>query len=134
VKRGGEIPRSAPMRSRVRSTGPSQEVVELVLSRAQFSCELCTAALRPQRGVDWHLHHRRPRRMGGDRRPDSNSPSNLLALCPSCHEVLESQREAAHAGGWLLHDRQNPATTPVLIGAENWVLLEPEGGYREVQP
>lgn len=48
--------------------------------------------------------------------------------------MIEVQREDAYDGGWLLHDRQDPATTPVLIAAEFWYLLTDLGGYREVQP
>lgn len=115
-----------------RRTGPAREVVEVVYERAQHSCELCLAPVGPVRGVDHHLHHRRPRRAGGSRRADTNSPANLLLLDPSCHEAVEVQRAAAYDGGWLLHDRQNPADVPVLIGAEMWVLLTPDGRYESV--
>ena len=121
--------RRTPMRTRVRRTGPSDEVVDLVLERAQHSCEMCTVALRPRRGVDWQLHHRRPRRMGGSQLPDTNAPQNLLVLCCSCHELVESQRSAAYEGGWLVNQHADPAAVPVLIGASRWVLLTVDGRY-----
>jgi 5-methylcytosine-specific restriction protein A len=122
------------MRTRVRRTGPSDEVVDLVLERAQHSCEMCTVALRPRRGVDWHCHHRRARRMGGSQLPDTNLPQNLLVLCPSCHELVESERTAAYAGGWLVRQNQDPLKVRVLIGAAVWVLLTADGEYFDGYP
>lgn len=114
---------------RVRSTGPVRGVVDLVLERAQHSCELCLVALGPVRGVDHHVHHRRPRRAGGSRAEDTNTAANLLLLCPSCHEVVEVQRAAAYEGGWLLHAEQDPVVVPVLIGAQRLVRLTVDGRY-----
>lgn len=131
---GKAIVRKPAAKKVVRSTGPIREVVDAVLERASYSCELCLIGIGPDRGVDHHLHHRRPRRAGGSRRPDTNSPPNLLLLCPPCHDVIETQRSAAYDGGWLLHDRQDPALTPVLIGAERWVLLTASGRYEDVTP
>lgn len=113
----------------VRPTGPLPEVVDLVLERAQYSCELCLVGLGPTRGIGWALHHRRPRRIGGSRRADTNSPANLLALCAPCHEVIEVQRAVAYEGGWLLHAGDDPAVHPVLIGADRWLYLAPDGAY-----
>lgn len=113
----------------VRSTGPERDVVDLVYERAQFACELCLVPVGPVRGVEHHLHHRRPRRAGGSRLADTNSAVNLLLLDPSCHEVLEVQRAAAYDGGWLLHAGQDPAAVPVLIGAERWLYLTVDGRY-----
>jgi hypothetical protein len=134
----GEIPRSAPMRSRYRSTGPTHQVVDACLERSSFSCELCTAGIGPRRGEDYEVHHRRARRSGGSRLPDTNSPVNLLILCCDCHSTVERERTAAYEGGWLVRQNDSPAIVPVLIGATRWVLLTADGqyapGYREVQP
>lgn len=118
----------------VRSTGPSRAVVDLVYERAQYFCELDTASVGPLRGVDHHIHHRRPRRAGGSRAADTNSPSNLMLLCPPCHEVIEIQRADAYAGGWLLHAGQDPAQVPVLIGAVCWLYLTADGRYSDYVP
>lgn len=117
-----------------KSTGPKRSVVELVYERANYSCELCLVGIGPQRGVDHHVHHRRPRRAGGSRRPDTNCPANLLLLCPSCHEVIEVQRSAAYAGGWLVGASQGPARVPVLIGAVRLVYLSNDGRYVDSLP
>ncbi len=67
--------------------------------------------------------------MGGSQLPDTNLPQNLLVLCLSCHELVESQRSAAYAGGWLVRQNADPAAVPVLIGASRWVLLTVDGRY-----
>jgi hypothetical protein len=112
-----------------KATGPVRGVVDLVYERANYSCELCLMGLGPQRGVDHHVHHRRPRRAGGSRRAETNSAANLLLLCPSCHEVIEVQRTAAYDGGWLVGASQDPALVPVLIGAVRLVYLTDDGRY-----
>jgi 5-methylcytosine-specific restriction enzyme A len=116
------------MRSRYRSTGPAEEVVDLVYERAQHSCEIDGAPLGDRRGVDHHIHHRRPRRMGGSQLPDTNAPQNLLLLCPPCHELVESERTAAYAGGWLVRQNDDPLTVSVLVLAKP-VHLTAEGRY-----
>lgn len=126
--------RAAPKVKRYRSTGPVRGVVDLVYERANYSCELCLVGIGPQRGVDHHVHHRRPRRAGGSRRADTNSPANLLLLCPSCHEVIEVQRAAAYDGGWLVGASQDPARVPVLIGAVRLVYLSDDGRYLDDIP
>lgn len=115
------------MKSRYRNTGPAVEVVDAVYARAGFSCELCGAAVGDRRGVDHHIHHRRPRRMGGSKAADTNSPVNLLLLDPSCHDRVEKERTAAYEGGWLVRQDEDPAAVPVLICAERWVLLKEDG-------
>jgi hypothetical protein len=126
------LTRRASRMKRPKATGPVRDVVDLVYERANYSCELCLMGLGPQRGVDHHLHHRRPRRAGGSRRADTNSPANLLLLCPSCHDVIEVQRAAAYDGGWLVGASRDPASVPVLIGAERLVYLTGNGRYDDI--
>lgn len=124
------------MQTRHRSTGPSSTTVEAVLERAQWACELCSAEIGDRRGEDYSVHHRRPRQMGGTRWAGSNSPSNLMLLCGSgttgCHGVVESHRSGAVAAGWLVLSREDPATAPVLIHRERWVLLTADATYEDV--
>lgn len=115
-------------RRRPRDTGPNPEVVEAVLERAQYSCELDGAQIGDRRGIDFHVHHRRPRRMGGSQLPDTNQPQNLMILCPACHETVESERRAAYAGGWLVRQNADPLTVPVLILARP-LFLTTDGRY-----
>jgi 5-methylcytosine-specific restriction protein A len=128
VKRNHRTPVRRPMRSRYRSTGPTGDVVDLVYERAQWSCEIDGAQVGDRRGVDHHIHHRRPRRMGGSQLQDTNSPVNLLLLCPPCHETVESERTAAYGGGWLVRQGDDPLLVPALIVAQ-LTHLTVEGGY-----
>lgn len=112
-----------PMKSRYRNTGPHPDVVDAVYERAGHSCEVCTAAVGDRRGEDHHLHHRRPRAAGGSRRPDTNSPANLLLLCPECHRQIEANREISYGMGWLLRQSQNPVEVRVLVQRDRWVFL-----------
>jgi 5-methylcytosine-specific restriction protein A len=121
--------RQAPLQSRRKGTGPSPDVVDAVYERAGHSCEACGGAVGPQRGHDHHLHHRRPRAAGGSRRPDTNLPSNLLLLCPPCHEGIESHRATAVMAGWLVPQVGDPAATAVLVCRDRWVYLTASGAY-----
>lgn len=122
--------------TRRRNTGPSSAVVDAVIERAGFSCEICDHMVGDRRGVDFSIHHRRPRGMGGTRWPGANSPSNLMLLCGSgttgCHSVVESHRSGAVAAGWLVLSRTDPATVAVLVKRERWVYLTADGDYSDV--
>ena len=102
----------------------------LLWQRAGGRCELCGLSLA---SGPYSRHHRRPRRMGGTRRPDVHSLPNLLLLCGDgvrgCHGRVESDRAEALAEGWLLHDGEDPATTPVRIHPWGTVILTPDGCY-----
>lgn len=69
--------------------------------------------------------------MGGSQLPDTNAPQNLLILCLSCHELVESRRTEAYAGGMLVRQDADPAEVLVLIGATRWVYLTVSGRYRD---
>lgn len=135
------LARRSSGRVRHRNTGPDHTIVGLVLKRAYddaagcLLCEKCSAELAGKRGVGWHLHHRRPRRIGGSRLPDTNSPANLLALCPDCHSTVESYRVDSYAHGWLLHAGDIPAAEPVLLyRGSRWTYLSDNGLYVDQPP
>lgn len=118
-----------------RRTGPTSEVVERLLERAQWACEACSVELGDRRGQDWSVHHRLARRMGGTRWPGINLPSNLLILCGSattpggCHAFVESKRFAALAAGWLVQSGQDPAHVKAMV-CKSWVYLGNDYRYR----
>lgn len=126
--------RRTPLKSRTKSTGPAPDVVDAVYERAGHCCEICSAAVGPVRGLDHHLHHRRPRAAGGTRRPDTNRPSNLLLLCPPCHDGIESRRREALLAGLLLSQSRDPAATPVRLAGPRWVYLTADGRYSTHPP
>lgn len=138
LPRGGPLKRTSSRPKRPRDTGPSKTTRDIVWARAGGRCELCGEALAGP--VGFSVHHRLPRRMGGSRRPELNTPANLLVVCGSgttgCHGRIESLREQAHTEGLLLHDGQDPATVPVLIACpvDGWpklVLLAVDGTYTD---
>jgi hypothetical protein len=65
--------------------------------------------------------------MGGTKRPESNSPANLVTLCGSavsgCHGFVESHRVKALDWGYIVHRIDDPATVPVLT-AGGWVRYD----------
>lgn len=122
--------------ARWRSTGPDRLTVKAVYERARINgepcCELCGIPVKGERGREHHVHHRRPRRMGGSQLPDTNEVTNLLLLDADCHGVIESERTAAYEGGWLVRQGDDPAVVPVLIRL-NLMLLTDDGGYQPVE-
>ena len=135
LKRGKPLARRTPLKAAPkkqagpRQTGPDRNTVEAVYDRSGHSCECCGAGVGDRRGIDHHIHHRRPRAMGGTRRKGTNSAANLLVLCPGCHESIESHREQALLHGFLLVQTDNPALVPVLIRGDRWVHLTHDGRY-----
>lgn len=83
-------------------TGPDLATRQAVINRAMRGCERCG---RP--GV--HIHHRKPRGMGGTSDPAINALPNLVFLCLDCHEHIERNRTNAYATGWLVHRWADPA-------------------------
>jgi hypothetical protein len=76
--------------------------------------------------VDWSIQHRRARGRGGTRRPDANSPQNLIALCGSaagCNGHVESEREEARANGWAIRNSEDPLLKPVVHALYGYVFL-----------
>lgn len=126
--------RRTPLRSKRTSTGPAPDAVEAVYERGHWACERCRTAVGPKRGEDHHIHHRRPRAMGGTDRPDTNLPPNLLLLCPPCHDDVESRRGEAQHFGWLVPQVGDPAAVAVLIGFDRWRYLSAEGRYSTFPP
>lgn len=115
-------------------SGPTPQTRLLVLSRALWACERCWRPI----SESMSLHHRRPRRMGGTKRLDTNQPQNLLVLCGSgttgCHGWIESHRKTGYADGILLYDRDDPADMPYRDANGNWWLLGPEGQRTRMNP
>ena len=126
--------RRTPMKTAAKPTGPARDVVDAVLERSGFACERDGAGLGDRRGIDYHIHHRRPRAAGGSSRPDTNKPPNLLALCPRCHRDVESSREQALLDGFLLVQADDPLVVPVKIRGQRRVWLTPDGRYSPTPP
>jgi 5-methylcytosine-specific restriction protein A len=106
------------------STGPTKKTVQIVKDRAANHCERCGHNVEDRPAA---VHHRRPRGMGGSRRPDTNSPCNLLLLCDPCHLTVESSRQISRERGWLVRQEHDPATRPVWLAGRGWSFLTPDG-------
>ena len=113
-----------------RNTGPSLAVRDLVRSRDMDACVRCGAWDRPEIWPRHQIHHRVPRGLGGSRRPEINSPANLVLVCAVCHARIESHRDEAREDGWLVRQGHDPALTPIP-GPEGWVLLTHDGQIQE---
>jgi 5-methylcytosine-specific restriction protein A len=127
VKRGQPL-RRTPMRSTPKNTGPDAATRQLVYFRDGFTCVSCGTADGP-----FQVHHRRPRGAGGSSRQDTNSPSNLVLICPACHEDVESFRNDARERGLLLSQTAIPAECPVLWRGRV-VLLCDDGTVTDLPP
>ena len=129
----------SPMKRRYKPTGPTSEVVDALLERCNFHCELCGFAIDgDRRGVDWSVQHRIPRGAGGTRWTGINSPSNLMIFDGSgttgCHGFVERERAAALRVGWLLPKGSDPSQHAALIGRERWVYLGDDFRYHDSPP
>ncbi len=105
-------------------TGFSPTVRRIIHERSEFWCERCGL----KRGVQ--AHHRRPRGMGGTKRPETNQASAGVWLCLECHAAVESNRAAALSEGWLVPQNSDPATVPLLYRG-SWVHLDDLGNMTE---
>lgn len=110
-----------------RQTGFSPLVRSLVYDRCSGRCEICDVW-----ASDLQLHHRRARGAGSTRRPETNYPSNCLALCQMDHHRVESHRALAYDNGWLVRQSHDPATIPVLRRGVR-VVLDDQGGFRPAE-
>ena len=121
TSRSGIARRKAQSAKRVKETGPSKLVVALVFDRDGGCCIRCAkGVVLERRGEDWSLQHRRARGRGGDPRPETNLPANLVILCGSatsaggCHEHVENNRTEARLSGLSMRWKQDPTKVPVL--------------------
>lgn len=108
----------------MRRTGPDEKTRAIVWQRDLGNCAACGCYL-----AGWFdVHHRRPRGMGGSRRPDTNSPANLMLLCTEHHERTERDRRESRDRGLLVRQGVDPSTVPV----QTWrglIYLDHEGGW-----
>jgi uncharacterized protein with PIN domain len=103
----------------MKNTGPSLKVRQLVIDRNHHMCLRCNT--NPGQVV----HHRRPRKRGGTKRPEINHPENLVWICDSCHRDIEYWRADAYKYGWLVKEGiEEPAEIPLkdFDGRHFWLL------------
>lgn len=125
--------KDAPKKSkRPRDTGPSKDVKDFLRTvRAKGRCERCCA------GGRLDVHHRRARKAGGTKRPEINSPENLLVLCRSCHHAITNtnghRADYEFEGLVIREDLRDSADVKVLL-AGGWFLLDSSGEKKPTTP
>ena len=97
----------------------SAATTALIEARAKGLCEYCG---RP--AETYQIHHRRPRGMGGTKRP--SMAANGVLVHGWCHTRIEHNRSESRELGFLLYQGDNPEMIPVLINQE-WVRLCDDG-------
>lgn len=117
-----------------RDTGFPPWVAEVIVERDGGCCARCGLAVTHlERGFAWSIHHRRPRKSGGNRDAWINETANGVVLCTACHTKIESDRGIAYDTGWLIRmGIQRPDTTPLVHARFGYVYLDNQGGYERL--
>lgn len=96
--------RSGDWRSSPNDYGPDWKDIRLqVLSRDRHTCAVCRRVLPAS---DLHVHHKTPLRSFSSL-TEANQMSNLISLCPRCHQRAETVvrvRSGLSGLGYLLHN------------------------------
>jgi hypothetical protein len=108
------------MAAKTKAAAVTDVVAAVVLERDLWSCVCCGKGIAGgQRGVDFSIHHRIARGMGGSRDPRLGMPANLLTTCGNgtqgCHSEIESFRDRSRDRGLLLWRSQDPEQVPVEV-------------------
>jgi len=106
----------------------SQEVQELIKDRSQGKCEMCGSKV-----LQYQIHHRRPRGMGGSKVSVVGSAANGVLLHPKCHTHIELNRNEARDNGWLVQQSFDPTVVP-FKRFNGWVTFSEDGTYMLVKP
>jgi 5-methylcytosine-specific restriction enzyme A len=116
------------------SEGFPARVRNIIHSRSDYAgIPTCEVNVQCYLAPATQIHHRRPRGMGGSKRVDTNTASNGLDVCHSCHEYIESHREEALGQGWLLPQHAvNPSIHPVHL--RGWTVYLDDDGQKLAQP
>lgn len=119
----------------MRRPKPNWKVLrDLLWMRSGGYCEVTGVPLDPE---TFDAHHRRPKGMGGTDRPDTDLPSNLLALDPDAHNSgrtsVHGRRGWSEEHGYLLPQSTPLAIAwPVKLASGRHVYLLNDGSYRDV--
>lgn len=99
---------------------------QTVQGRAFGRCERCLKAT-----LCGHLHHRRPKGLGGSKRSDRHDVSNLVYLCPEDHSWAHNNPLDAIAAGYLVprSSGMSPLAVPIKDLSGQTLFLDDEGQY-----
>lgn len=90
-------------------TRPPEATRQTVIDRAGGRCEVCR---RTDLGP---LHHRRLKGMGGTSVAWSDDPSNLLAVCPRCHDHIHANPAESYDRGLIVRRGDEPWAVPAVL-------------------
>lgn len=105
----------------------------IVVLRDRNRCRRCGRTVDI---LNYSIHHRQPRGMGG--RKNADHKSNLVLLCGSgvdgCHGWVEQNRTEAVALGWLVlrNSQDDPEQIPMVDLAGRQFFLDDLGGVKYV--
>lgn len=110
-----------------------RELRRAAYDREGGRCLVSGQPLGDRDGDTWHLHHRRPKSMGGTRRANEDTLPNVIAVMPSAHREIHAHPDRSRPLGWLLpHTEEEPGRIPLRTW-RGWRFLTDDGGYREVR-
>lgn len=94
--------------------GPGWKNVRATIRKRDKVCQAC-GKTPEQNGAALHVHHLKPFRVGG-----TNHPSNLVALCESCHHVAEAMTSQALDSIPVAVTLDGSCLTITLDGSKLW--------------
>ena len=88
-------------------------VRQYVLKRDNYTCQCCGTHTSIKKAIKLHVHHLESRKVGG------NAPSNLITLCTTCHDSLNTGKVALNG-----KKRGKPLRDAAFMGIMRNTLLE----------
>jgi 5-methylcytosine-specific restriction enzyme A len=86
-----------------------ESVRKVVLAR---DSNLCLWCLEPAE----HVHHRKPKGIGGTSRPEVQwGLANLVSVCADHHRWIHEHPAEGYLSGFLVHSWDNPEDVPLLV-------------------
>lgn len=117
----------------------SPKTVTIITNRDRGCCAWCGRPINGERGVDWSVHHRQPRGMGGTKARHANLPSAGVLLHGSgttgCHGLVETHRGRAIEAGFLVSRLgvQKPSAVAIQHAVHGYCWLGDDGSVLTVQ-
>jgi hypothetical protein len=113
----------------------SRGTVQAIWDRDKGRCAWCGTPITGERGVNWSVHHREPRGMGGTTSGYVGRPSNGVLLhgtgTDGCHGYIEQHRAEADDKGFLVSriGIERPRAVPIKHAVHGIVRLRDDGTY-----
>lgn len=132
MSKNDRVPARSGKRRPPREDGAfSSGTVKSIWDRDAGKCAWCGALCIGERGMNWAVHHRRPRSMGGTSESYVARTSNGVLLHTECHATVESDREYAALHGFLVSALgiARPKDVPIMHAVHGRVRLDDDGTW-----